>query len=198
MINKKSISLLLLILITVFFTIILNLIVQAKPLINITTNYYSVTGKTVQEIANNLYNNSPVVFQGKKYHAYTSWNVKWNFYWQKYSNYCQITSVKTSVDVKYTLPKLISYSGLSSPIKKKWDSYYKALINHEEGHKNFGVNSAQNIEKAILNMDKKNTCPELKKSANNIAHNIIKKYVDREKEYDRITHYGVKQGAIFP
>ncbi|WP_431705142.1 DUF922 domain-containing Zn-dependent protease [Geminocystis sp. CENA526] len=183
---------------TVFLTIILNLIAFAKPAINISTNYYNVRGKTVPEIAQSLYNDSPIIYQGKKYHAYTSWNVKWNFNWYQYPRYCQITSVKTTVDVKYTLPKLITYASLSSAVKQKWDRYYKALIYHEEGHKNFGVNSALNIEKSILNMGKRNSCPQLEKDANIIANNVIKRSIEQEKEYDRITNHGATQGAVFP
>ncbi|MGI0479967.1 DUF922 domain-containing Zn-dependent protease [Geminocystis sp. CENA526] len=196
--NKPYISLLSLVLMTVFLTIILNLIAFAKPAINISTNYYNVRGKTVPEIAQSLYNDSPIIYQGKKYHAYTSWNVKWNFNWYQYPRYCQITSVKTTVDVKYTLPKLITYASLSSAVKQKWDRYYKALIYHEEGHKNFGVNSALNIEKSILNMGKRNSCPQLEKDANIIANNVIKRSIEQEKEYDRITNHGATQGAVFP
>lgn len=195
--NKKYISLLLLVM-AVCSTIIFNLTVQAKPVINIITNYYNVRGNTALEIAQSLYSQSPIIYQKKKYHGYTSWNVKWNFNWYQYPNYCQITTVKTTVNVKYTLPKLINYSSLSSPLKQKWDKYYRALINHEEGHKNFGVNSAHNIEKAILNMGKTNSCQQLEKDANIIGNNVIKSSIEQEKEYDRITNHGVTQGAVFP
>ena len=196
--NKKYLYLLLLVLMAVFLTNFLNLTVEAKPVINITTNYYNVKGKTVSDIAKSLYNDSPIIYQGNKYHGYTSWNVKWNFNWYKYPDYCQITAVKTTVDVKYTLPKLVSYSSLSSSVKQKWDKYYTSLINHEEGHKNFGINSAYNIEKSILNMGKRNSCQQLEKDANIIGNNVIKSSIEQEKEYDKITNHGVTQGAIFP
>jgi predicted secreted Zn-dependent protease len=173
-------------------------ITEAKPAVNTNINYYTVTGKTIDEIANSLNTQTPIIYQGKKYHANTAWNVKWRFYWQESNNSCQITSVNTSVDVKFTMPKLVTYSSLNTAVKNKWDKYYSALINHENGHKNFGIQAANKIEKAILEMGKKNTCSELEKTANNIGYQIIKEDALQEKKYDEITNHGAKDGAIFP
>jgi predicted secreted Zn-dependent protease len=187
-----------LLLLVVSANLFVDLIVSAKPAINTKINYYNVTGQTIKEIANSLYKNSPIIDQGKKYHAHTSWNVKWHFYWQKYSNYCEITSVTTSVDIQYILPKLISYNSLSPSVKQKWDQYYTALINHESVHKNFGISSADSIEKTLKTMGTRNTCQQLEKDAIKIGKQIIKYYNDQEKQYDQITNHGATQGANFP
>ena len=171
---------------------------NTEPTISTKKTYYQVTGNTVNEIRKSLYNNTTIIEKGQKYHAYTKWYVKWSFNWQKSPNSCQISSVKTKVDVQYTLPKLITYSSLSPSIKGKWSKYYQALINHEQGHKNFGVNAAREIEKSISNMEKRDNCHQLEKDANHIGQKIIKKYVQQEKKYDQVTHHSISQGAVFP
>jgi predicted secreted Zn-dependent protease len=194
----KKFSLLNIKLVTLFLILISRDIAVAQPKIKIKTHYYSVAGKTLQQISRNLYTQSPIVYQGKKYHGYTKWNVNWWFYWNDYGSHCQIKSVQTSVDVQYTLPKLSNYSSLTNPVKQKWDRYYHALSKHEEGHKNFGVSAAQEIEKSIAKMGSRKTCQQLEQDANSIGKQIIQKYVIQEKNYDKTTNHGVTQGAIFP
>lgn len=184
--------------VTIFLILGIALGSKSEPIITITTNYYEISGKTAAEIGKSLYENSPIIQNGKKYHAYTKWYVKWNFYWQKSPNSCQITSFKTSLDVEYTLPKLISYAYLSPSVKQKWDKYYQALIKHEQNHKNFGLNAVRDIEKYLLNMNKREKCTQLEKEVNQMGYKIINQYAEQEKKYDRITNYGVKEGAVFP
>lgn len=195
---KLKNKLVLLISLSFLLTLISISITEAKPLVTVTINYYTITGKTIDEIAYSLNTQTPVIYQGKKYHANTAWNVSWHFYWQESNNSCQITSVNTAVNVKFTMPKLVTYSSLNTAVKNKWDKYYFALINHENGHKNFGIQAANKIEKAILEMDKRNTCSELEKTANNLGYQIIKQYILEEQKYDQITNHGVTQGAVFP
>lgn len=170
----------------------------SEPLINTNTTYYEVQGKTVTEIKTSLNNNSPIFENGRKFHARTNWNFKWNFSWQEFSNSCKITSVKTSLDIKYIFPKLTNYSSLSPSLKKQWDQYYQALVKHEEGHKNLAIKAAKDIENNILQLGQKNTCQNLEKEANNLGNKILQESNKQQQKYDQETNHGEKTGAIFP
>ena len=158
--------------------------------------YYSVTGTTEQEIRNSLNKNSPVRVGNNRFDAYTSWNVSWRYTFLKEGQHCKLSQVTTSVVVEQILPRLISV--LSPELQIKWDNYYEALLRHEEGHKNFGIDAAQHIERKLKTISPQPTCKQLERNSNSAAKRILDFYVQKEKEYDKRTNYGAKEGATFP
>lgn len=170
----------------------------ASPIVKVKTDYYSVSGKTAQEIRNDLNRKTPIQENGVKYDGYTSWFVKWNFWWRESNRRCSITTVKTKVDIQYTLPKLEVAITLPQPLQQKWDNYMQALIAHEAGHKNIGVRAANEIEQKIKNMASRPTCKQLEVDANHLGYETIQKYNRLDREFDRLTNHGVNDGAVFP
>lgn len=166
---------------------------QAKPVVTTETNYYLVDGKNARAIRQDMNNK-----RTGKYDAHTAWWVKWHFYWNTEAGVCKFTQVNTSVDAKFTLPKLMPNSVADDDAKRRWDSYYKALIAHENGHRDFGIKAATDIESALLAMDGRDNCKRLEKDANSLAHSIVDNYAAEEKQYDIDNNHGMNDGAVFP
>ena len=108
-----------------------------------------------------------------------------------------MTKVTSTVNVKFTLPKWKNRGDSNGMLRNKWDKYYMALINHENGHKKFGIGAAEEIESQLIKLSSK-SCKTLEKKANALGKNIIDKYASLEKEYDEETNHGMNNGAIFP
>lgn len=170
----------------------------SAPLISSGIEYYEISGNSEQQIRHNLNAKTPVLFKGKKYDAYTKWNVRWNFWWSESQNSCAISKVTVKLDVDQTLPKLIQSDSLTQSLSHQWETYYQALLEHEEGHKSLGLDAANEIEHAIKNLSAQSSCKTLESKANQLGHTIIKKYIKLEKDYDKRTNYGMNEGAIFP
>jgi predicted secreted Zn-dependent protease len=171
---------------------------DAEPTVSVTKEYYFVDGRTAQEIRNDLNAKTPVRQNGRKYDAHTKWNVDWHFWWRKKPGSCEISKVTTEVAVKYTLPELRDNYSIQNDLKEKWESYNRALVRHEEGHKDLGVNAARAIENGIWSLDPRHTCEQLEVDSNGIGHAIIEEYRILETKYDRETNHGMSEGAIFP
>lgn len=171
---------------------------QAQPLMNIQYRYYSVRGNTVEQIAQSLYQKTPVIYQGQKFHAYTRWNVQWQFRWQPSTQGCSIVSPQTTVDIQYTLPRLTNEASLRPAVRDRWQRYYAALVRHENGHRDFGLAAGREIYRRLLMMGSRRTCQRLEQEANQLANQTIAQYAAREREYDRLTNHGAKDGAVFP
>jgi predicted secreted Zn-dependent protease len=169
----------------------------ATPTVNINTEYYSIYGSTATELRNEMSTKSSIKQSGNTYDAYTSWVVNWRFSWNVNNGQCAITSVKSSVDVNFTLPKWENSNSAAVNLKQRWKHYYNALIAHENGHKDFGINAAKEVEKRLSVLSAKN-CSSLKSKANSLGKKIIDKYVIAEKKYDKNTNHGMKDGAVFP
>lgn len=179
------------------FTLV-NLDATAAPTVNIETEYYSVEGDTAAEIRRSLNRNSPIRYNGKNFDGLTNWYVKWRFWWEKSENSCQIDRVTTTVDIKYTMPRLENADSIDPSLQNKWNSYITALQNHEDEHKNIAVETAEEIEKAIANIEAADNCEELEDKANSLGHSIIEEYKEVQKQYDRDTRHGATEGAKFP
>ncbi len=171
--------------------------VYAYPSININTQYYSIQGTTAKKLRNEMISKSSIKQSGNTYDASTSWFVSWHFNWYENNGKCKISKVKSSVKVKFTFPMWSNHHDSSFKLKKHWDRYYKALIDHENGHKKFGINAAKEVEKQLLSLSSK-TCSALEKKANKKAQIILNKYYILEKKYDESTNHGMNNGAIFP
>ncbi|MCW8964999.1 MAG: DUF922 domain-containing Zn-dependent protease [Gammaproteobacteria bacterium] len=170
----------------------------AESVVEIEKKYYLVSGQTEKEIRNDLDEKTPIHEGGKSYDAYTKWDVTWRFWWNESTVSCEITKLTTKVDIKYTLPKHAAAESLGTRLKKRWKTYQKALIKHEEGHKDFGINAAKGIENRIMTMGARASCDQLEEDANKIGYSVLEEYKLREKNYDRETNYGMNDGAIFP
>jgi len=170
----------------------------AGPVVDTEKKYYLVNGQTEKEIRTDLNEKTPIHEGGKSYDAYTKWDVTWRFWWNESSGACEITKLTTKVDIKYTLPKHAAADSLGAGLKKRWKTYRKALIKHEEGHKDFGINAAKGIEDRINSMGVRLTCKQLEGDANEIGNSILAEYRQLEINYDRETNHGMNDGAKFP
>jgi predicted secreted Zn-dependent protease len=160
--------------------------------------YYMVEGETAEDIWTDVLAKTPVHQNGKRYAAYTKWNVGWQFWWLDNGNSCEITRVTTGLEVTYTLPRLKQTSSMPDTVVARWDKYYAALFDHETGHKDLGSRAAIEIENKILNMAPRDSCERLESDANEIGKSMISKYSRIEKDYDRTTNHGLNTGAVFP
>jgi predicted secreted Zn-dependent protease len=163
---------------------------------HISYRFYTIAPQKIQELPTELDRRSPIVYQGRKYHGYTQWWVNWQFYWHEYPTSCQITQVKTTLKVVYTLPKLLEKSAGNTSLKKAFDRYYQALFNHEQNHKNHGLEAALVIKAKLENLSSFPTCQDLNHQANDLAQSLIRTYRQKDLDYDRRTEHGRLEGAV--
>jgi len=170
----------------------------AKPELKTRNIYYTVSGNTAEDVWADISRKSPVKHNGRLHVAYTKWNVNWQFWWLEKAESCEITRVKTVLDVTYTLPRLEQTAAMPDGLSRRWQKYHAALLDHEQGHSDLGMKAASEIENAISSMASHTTCKQLEQAANEMGKEIIDKYSKIEKDYDRSTNHGLNTGAVFP
>ena len=171
--------------------------VLGSPTINIDTKYYAIYGLNSKELRKEMNAKSSIKQYGNTFDAYTSWYVNWRFKWDTNSSQCYMTNVTSTVDVNFTLPKWVNRDDSNSTLIRKWDQYHTALIDHENGHKDIGVNAAKEIESQLLKLSSSN-CSSLERKANTLGKKILNEYIAIEKEYDKETNHGMNNGTKFP
>lgn len=149
--------------------------------------------KNISVLDNYLINQSIVNFKGKKYYAFTKWNIDWKYnYINNYAG-CGVGDVVVNLKVLVTLPVL------STDDLEVYNAFKKFLTNlkaHENSHIDIAKKAA--IEIKNLKFDKfivKSDCQLTGKEFNDKANEIINKYANEEIDMDRITNHGASNGA---
>jgi predicted secreted Zn-dependent protease len=170
----------------------------AEPHVKIKYNYYEIQGTTAKELRQEMNLSGPLDKGEKRYDAETKWHVRWQYWFGKNRYECWINRVTTEVEVIFTFPKWKRSKKISGDLEQQWLNYMKALQEHENGHKEFGINAAKEIEGRLMSLRPLRSCNALENMANSIANQIIDKYIKIQIEYDRRTDHGRTQGAVFP
>ncbi|MEM8675835.1 MAG: DUF922 domain-containing Zn-dependent protease, partial [Cyanobacteria bacterium P01_G01_bin.67] len=169
--------------------------VLSEPSVTTKFKFYDIYPQTKSDLGKEMYARTPIVYQGKKYDGYTSWYVNWRFGWRQKNGLCKISSVNTKLDIGYTMPRLPQQYQVDSTVRNAFDRYYSVLFEHEQGHKDSGLYAAREIERELKSLGSFHNCQKLETAANQKAHKIIKKYNERDRNYDLQTQHGRLQGV---
>ena len=162
------------------------------------THYYAITGSSARELRDAINEKRPVGKDGKPHDAITSWFVRWKYTTTGSSGGCAVKSFDVGLDISMTFPQWTNESAAAPQLVQHWRSYYSALVTHEEGHRAIGSGAAADIREAGSKLPSEPGCNELAKAVEKTAGEILERYRQREREYDRDTDHGRTQGARFP
>lgn len=169
----------------------------AEPEIIIQTRHFPVSGHDSASIRQSIEKNGPVGKNGTRYHAHTVKDINWNYRWIESNSTCRLTQLNVSIKIEYLLPQLQNPENLDETLRHRWDNYYQKLFQHEQQHKEYGVKAARELEQTLESIQQM-SCFRLEKRLNEDADRILDKYDVLEREYDRKTNHGVKQGVVLP
>jgi predicted secreted Zn-dependent protease len=162
-------------------------------------NYYTIRGISDTELRSQMTQQGPLdSLEGRRYDANTAWTVQWSYRYKSIGHQCAIASVKTRVNVTFTLPKWQPVPAASRSLITEWNQYLAALQTHEDGHKNHGVAAGQEVMKMLSHFPPGASCQNVGAAANKAAQQIVRRYNQKDIEYDRLTQHGFTQGAVFP
>jgi predicted secreted Zn-dependent protease len=169
---------------------------MADPRIDVHYKFYWIYPKSKQDLGRELDRRSPIIFKGKKYRGYTQWQVTWNYRWWETTNSCKVTTAQTQLKVTFTLPKIPNNHPVDAQTRQGFNRYFQALFKHEQNHQQSGVLAAKAIESMLLGLPSFSTCAQLENVANQLGYKIIKKYRQRDLDYDRRTDHGRTEGVM--
>jgi predicted secreted Zn-dependent protease len=179
----------------ILYLLLISSIAYAEPTINTRFDFYDIFPSTKNDLGREMENRSPIEEDGITFIGHTDWQVKWNFKWKKKNKMCNITKVRTSLKVTYTMPQIAKDHEVSQSVRQSFADYYNSLLNHEKGHMSSGLYAARDIEKALLSLGSFKSCDTLEETANATGDRIIKKYNKRDIEYDINTNHGETEGV---
>ena len=151
---------------------------------------YPQRGQSLRQALNDA---TPIRQDGKIFHGHTRWTHDWSFRWWREANgRCRITSNTTRLDLVITLPDLGSGS---AAMRQRFQDFRSALHEHELGHARIARDTANRIDRAILDLPEMASCTALEASANRIAREALADGEREQRRYDRDTDHGRRDGA---
>lgn len=168
---------------------------DASPTNSVKTVFYSIYPQNQYDILRELNYRSPVRSNAMVFHGNTDWNVSWRFQLQPVPGGCKLTSIKTHVDITYTLPALDGRVK-DKETRKRFNAFSEALTRHEHNHGKNGLKAAKDIDDGLHNLRPAGNCRQLEQEANALGHRIVKQYSEADSEYDRVTQNGRTEGAF--
>ncbi len=177
---------------SIYLLLFISCFSNAKSKVTEEFEYYSVTPSLKSDLRNSLDASSPIKKNGKVYYGYTKYNIKWNFWWKSKPNKCTISKVKTTLKLKYTMPKLESND---QEIKSVWERWYPNLRKHEKRHGELAKRMVRKIDNSIYQMKPRKNCKDLKVAANKLAHNLMSDLKALNVKYDKKTNHGETEHA---
>jgi len=94
------------------------------------------------------------------------------------------------------MPKWKDYRKANRAEQKKWDKYYNALMEHENGHKEIAIAAARKIESELLTLSNFADKHSLERHANFKAKMIIRESRKHQKQFDIETQHGLTTGVV--
>ncbi|NMR25889.1 DUF922 domain-containing Zn-dependent protease [Pseudoalteromonas sp. NEC-BIFX-2020_015] len=167
-------------------------IVIAEQVIEQHTTYYKVKVSSKEKLLESVNHASPIRENGKVFHGYTRFDIRWRFNWEKTAKRCRLVRVKTILQLKYTMPELDSDS---QQVNTVWAPWYSKLLLHEQGHGELAITFASKIEDALKSMRPQRDCKTLSDDANTVAYKIVEQLNKASAAYDVKTNHGETQGA---
>lgn len=158
----------------------------------ISYEFYNIEGQTMADLYKQMQKLGPVGFDGTKGFGLTEWRVQWGIQF-RFNQHKVCTQFKTRVTgaIKFTMPQWTGYSEASLKTKKEWDDFYKKLQIHEDGHALHGASALKEVSQLNPKPNSSATCESIQKDFSAKTSQIIKKYNQKDIDYDRKTQHGI-------
>ncbi|MBU5614210.1 DUF922 domain-containing protein [Geomonas azotofigens] len=157
--------------------------------------FYDISGKTVDDLVQEIRHNGTKWNDGKVYSAMTNWDIHY-----KYEVACQngrysVKSAATRVDILYNMPRL-NLATCAPDLVGAWSNYVTRLQSHEFGHKDLAVKAASEVNEMFGTLPSFGSEEELAAEIIKRTEEKFKKLKEIQVEYDHDTRHGETQGAV--
>lgn len=167
------------------------------PAVEIRYENYRVAGSTGEEIRAEINRLGPRSESGRG-DARTNWKVRRFHTCVPTADGVRAADIRVEVEVVFELPEWEPPPGVPTGLVTRWEEYRAAVVQHENGHKDFGLRAGAEVLEALSKLPATPTCEEWERAAAETANAIVDRHHLADAEYDRATQFGKTQGVRFP
>lgn len=152
-----------------------------------TYSYYSVGGKTLDEIQAELTKRGPhVKSTGLRHPGATQMEFSSRVGYAQQGEECRIVAATVTVKAKVILPRWRRPSKAGGDVRFIWGTLQQDIKRHEEAHVVIAKNYARNLEQALLKMGWQENCAIAAEKAKELNQKILAKHDAEQQRFDRV------------
>lgn len=156
---------------------------------------YVISPRTVYEIKPELMRNTPIRDRRGSYNGHTDWYIDWQYKTRQEASFCRILQTQTKIHIVHILP-ILNEQVTDKQTIDVFNQFNTALTEHEKNHGNNGRLAAEEIDKALNNIQTQQNCRYVARMIDDIGRSIVQKYAKADSEYDQVTQNGLTEGAV--
>lgn len=139
---------------------------------------------------------SPIKQNGITFRGNTQWYINPYNKIRQLNNLYYYDNISATVDITFTMPRWVDYRRANWDEQRRWDVFYKALLDHEDGHKDIAVATAKKLCQTLAELESDIGKAALMKKGYSRAKEIYKECKILNQQFDIETEHGRKTGAI--
>lgn len=155
----------------------------------VTLERYPVAGATASAVRRALNRSRPTdPNDGARVDALTHWRVDWRWNGDGRGG-CDLSTLRLTFSARVTMPQLADPRA-PGPLRAKWAAFERALAQHEATHVRHAWEQVPTVASAIRN----GPCT----GANDRGDAALARVLAWDRDYDRRTNHGEREGIVFP
>lgn len=152
-----------------------------------TYSYFSISGRTLDDIENQLSKHGPEVKStGMRHPGATQMAFTTKVNYAQTATSCRIADARVTVKVKVILPQWRRPSNADPDVRVFWDTLSADIKRHEERHVEIAKNHARALEDALKASYPQKTCAEAKAKAAEITATELARHDQDQVRFDRV------------
>ena len=152
-----------------------------------TYSYFSIGGKTLEEIEAELVRRGPQVRStGSRHPGATQMEFTTRIAYGAGKSGCEIVKASVNVQAKMILPRWRLRSKADGDTGLIWDTLSADIKRHEESHVVIAKNHARNLELALRGIGRQPNCKVAAAKAKAVSDKILAMHDRAQEEFDRI------------
>jgi predicted secreted Zn-dependent protease len=152
-----------------------------------TYSYFTVRGRTLDDIQNELSRHGPKVnTTGLRHPGATRMAFTTRIGYADEGNSCRIASAVVTVKVRVILPRWRPRGRTDKEVRIFWNTLAADIKRHEERHVEIAKQHGVDLEKALLAIGRQDTCKAAAAKAKEVTARVLSHHDRAQAEFDRV------------
>lgn len=162
-------------------------ITHAETVMNKTITYFSVGGRTAEELDKALSEHGPVMKgTGARHPGATKIKFGGTVTYVKHGNRCAVGSAKVTLSTRLILPRWKNRGKANRDLGLVWDTLSSDIKRHEERHAEIARNHARKLEKDFLLLKPEADCERMQARVARLSETAIEDHDRDQARFDKM------------
>ncbi|PSM19649.1 MULTISPECIES: DUF922 domain-containing Zn-dependent protease [Nitratireductor] len=150
-------------------------------------SYFSIGGRTLEEIDSELSKRGPQVQStGQRHPGATRMKFSTKLTHASTDRWCAVDKVSVSVTARIILPRWVQRRRADGDTRLIWDTLSADIKRHEEFHVQIAKRHARELEQRLRRIDRRRDCAALKEKVDRVTAYVMQKHDEAQERFDRV------------